>query len=204
MGVIRFGRAEGPPDPADAADRAKLAEDELADTRKAAEGWRNGLAGLIALVTTVSVVKGPETIEGLPGWAKGAVGILLLLALVCAVIGARLAIGAAYGQGDLDVIGESVSRWKHELATDARQNIEDARGWTYATIGFLVLAIGIVWYVPNEPEAVVTVETEKGTTCGVPEVVGQYLVLTEGDGNRVTIRLADVTSLSASRSCEKE
>ncbi len=48
---------------------ARAAERQLDDVRKAAESWRNGLAGLLALITTVSVVKGRSTLAEIrPDW----------------------------------------------------------------------------------------------------------------------------------------
>src|SRR4051794_2142217 len=93
----RAAPAAGLPSPsAEAEDAAfeELAAQQLANTRAAAENWRTGLAGLLALLATLSLFKSPSLIGELPPAAGAVAGALLVGALVAGVLGAMWSLRA--------------------------------------------------------------------------------------------------------------
>src|ERR1700752_34869 len=85
-----------PPSRREAEEIQELLRTELDRVRKSSESWRTGLAALLTLITTVSIVKGRDTIVKLSSGSQKAIGILLLPALIAGSWGAFRAMRAAF------------------------------------------------------------------------------------------------------------
>jgi hypothetical protein len=78
-------------------DLETLDESELARVRAAADKWKTGLAALLGLVATVSVVKGRDSFKTLDVVTQHRIIILVGVALLFAASAALLAMRAANG-----------------------------------------------------------------------------------------------------------
>ncbi|MET8690743.1 hypothetical protein ABZV77_41710 [Streptomyces sp. NPDC004732] len=160
----------------------QLQLDQLSAVRKQAEGWRNGLAGLTGLVGVVFVLKGRESVAGLPAAWRWCTAALLVSAFALLLAGALRAVRAAHGQlgaqtwltGDrlFTAVLDEVERTQDALTT--------ARRCSVAGLCAIVAAIAVSWTVPlDEPKekegkgpvgrgaaSYVLVETRHGTRCG--------------------------------------
>ncbi|MEU7259614.1 hypothetical protein AB0B21_27930 [Streptomyces rimosus] len=148
----------------------RLLDDELARVRSQAENWRNGLAGLLGLLTAVGIVKGPDTVQGLSGGARAAVGLLLLGGLLLAACGAFFAMRAAFGLPRRRLADASLEELLTRERLTVRQAVRDLRRAIAA--GFLALAlvtagVGLTWYGPRPGKpGVRVVETDGSVLCG--------------------------------------
>ena len=133
---------------------AKLFATRLDRARKAAEGWRAGQAALLGLITTVSVVKGPDAVAGLPVGVQIVIGVVLAAALACGITSIVCFTNAAYGRledVDLNVPpGLRLEQWRTTQLNKARDDINVALVLTYVTLALLAVAIGLSWYVPRD------------------------------------------------------
>lgn len=106
------------------AQRAQQAEFEQLDAVRArAEQWRNGLAGLTALLTTVTIIQGPETIAKLSKGIRNDVVNELTSAFLLLLLGSFLAMLAAFGWPSKEMLltGERLARWEREQTRRARR-----------------------------------------------------------------------------------
>ncbi|MGW5277534.1 hypothetical protein ACWEQP_34430 [Streptomyces sp. NPDC004044] len=148
----------------------RLLDDELARTRAQAENWRNGLAGLLGLLTTVGIIKGPNTVQGLTGGPRAAVGLLLLGGLLLAAFGAFFAMRAAFGLPRRRLADASLKELLTRERLTVRQAVRDLRRAIVA--GFLALAVvtagvGLTWYGPRSGKpGVRVVEIDGSMLCG--------------------------------------
>jgi hypothetical protein len=185
-----------------------LVQTQLADVRKSAENWRTGLAGILALVTGFTLIKGPTDVSSLESWASYVVGVLLLLALACAAFGAWQSLGAAYGspgtltRQDYRAAGGATG-FDLKRATDAARKLRDAK---LATIGALFLlcgAIGLTWYGPRPASVTVRVDRSSAPSiCGkMGDSAAGHLDVTLPGGSSVRLEFADVVRLRSVASC---
>lgn len=189
-------------------DWSEMLKNQLSDTRKAAENWRNGLIAIVGLVATVTIVKGPSEISGLVKPAAYAVGIFLVFALVSAVAGAWASLRAAYGEPEvisreeLDSHGGIVGL-RFNLAKVAIRDLHVAQWTTLATVVFLVLAIGITWYGPR-PSSPVLVTYGASSVCGYVEHAGNgVLEIRSTSGQIVDVNIGDVSGVRVVDDCEQ-
>ena len=155
-------------------------------TRKTAENWRNGLSGLVALVTAFLIFKGQETITSYVQWAQVLLTALLALGLVLAVTALWRFLAAANGRVRLlstEEIREEGGVTLHDLAT-ARNAIADlvaARVLAVAGAALLAGAICFTWFAPAAPEVppgyleatFITGDEQTATVCGELESQNQ-------------------------------
>lgn len=192
------------------ADWSDVLKNQLSDTRKAAENWRNGLIAIVGLVATVTIVKGPSEIGGLLKPAAYAVGIFLVFALVSAVAGAWASLRAAYGEPEV------VSREKFDqsggatglrfvLAKRAIRDLHVAQWTTLMTLVFLVLAIGITWYGPRPSSPVAVSYGTSSVVCGyIERTRNGMLEIRASSGTLAHVRIADVTAIRVVDDCGEE
>ncbi|KUL60051.1 MULTISPECIES: hypothetical protein [unclassified Streptomyces] len=170
----------------------QLQADQLGAVRRQAEGWRNGLAGLTGLVGAVFVLKGRESVAGMPDVWRWTTAALLAAAFLLLLSGALKAVRAAHGQvgehtwlsGDrlFAAVLDEVERTQDALASARRRSVTG--------LCAIVAALAVSWVVPvgadegkkaDEPAPGVPrvlVTTQKGAHCGR---------LVVGDGGGVTI-----------------
>lgn len=183
----------------------ELQRTELENVREHALNWRNGLVGVIGLVTAVSVVKGRDTITELARTTQVVIGLLLLASLVAASVGAFLSLRAAYGFPRSRPLDADPVRFAEQRRTRARQASRDlvlAVVCTALTLAALVTAIAVTWYARTYPPAFVEVTDEgSATTCGeLLEASGTRMVL-RVSGARVVLEQEEVARFRLVRSC---
>jgi hypothetical protein len=181
---------------------------QLADTRKTAENWRNGLVALIGLIGGFSVIKGSSDLSGLPAWAAYMVGVLLAAALACAVFGAWQSLEAAYGTPGV-VTRENFHQaggmdgLRLGFATQAAARLRLARAATLVTLALLAGAVGLTWYAPRTASVMLNVERK-----GMPEICGKlktsqegYVDLQPAGSGTVRVSLSDMVAVHAVEAC---
>ena len=154
----------------------QLQQDQLGTARRQAEGWRNGLTGLTGLVGVVFVLKGRESVAGMPDTWRWTTALLLVAAFLLLLAGALDAVRAAHGQlgrrtwlsGDrlMAAVLDEVERTQDALTR--------ARRLSCAGLCAIVAAIAVSWLVPVPEQAgggtpggpYVVVTTDSGARCG--------------------------------------
>src|SRR5215211_5710257 len=80
---------------------AKLADElqfkRVENIHATAGNWRNGLIALTALLTTVTILKGPEEASDLSSTGRTLAAVLLGIAFLLLLAGSICAMAAAYG-----------------------------------------------------------------------------------------------------------
>ncbi|MGW2108543.1 hypothetical protein [Streptomyces sp. NPDC001948] len=166
----------------------QLQLEQLTAVRKQAEGWRNGLTALTGLVGVVFVLKGRESVAGMPAVWRWTTAALLVLAFALLLTGALVAVRAAHGQ-----LGQRMWLSGDKLMSAVMDEVEHtqdvlitARRCSVVGLSAIVAAIAVSWVVPAEAAKdekpagpKVLVSTPVGITCG-------ELVLSNGDA--VTVR----------------
>ena len=167
-----------------------------------------GLAGLLTLITAVSVVKGRDTITDLDETLKMAIGVLLLLSLLAAAIGLWSALRAAYGWPEA---AETTfpSQWTPLLrrAEEARNSLKTAVILTYITFALVVAAVGLTWYGSEDPPAFLSVtytgsDGKQAKVCGERKPSDAKMLTLEPEGEKATtIALSDAEAVKVVASC---
>jgi hypothetical protein len=190
----------------------QLQYDQLGAVRRQAEGWRNGLTGLTGLVGVVFVLKGRESVAGMPGAWRWTTALLLVLAFVLLLSGALGAVRAAHGplgrqtwlSGDrlLAAVLDEVVRTQVALIR--------ARRLSVAGLCAIVAAIAVSWLVPVDDPAnsqqggpYVVVTTEGGVRCGelvMSDATAVTIKPTKG-GEYSSIPIGTVRSVTPTRQC---
>ncbi|MFF3646799.1 hypothetical protein [Streptomyces sp. NPDC002564] len=197
----------------------QLQSDQLGAVRRQAEGWRNGLAGLTGLVGAVFVLKGRESVAGMPDLWRWTTAGLLVAAFALLLSGALLAVRAAHGE-----LGRQTWLSGDELFSAVLDEVERtqdalvaARRCSVAGLCAIVAALAVSWVVPVDagggkpagraPAGVshVLVTTGKGTVCGelvVSDARGVTIRVPGGGGPvRRTVAPDEVRSLVPVRHC---
>ncbi|MFR0356061.1 hypothetical protein [Streptomyces sediminimaris] len=176
--------------------------------RKQAEGWRNGLLGLTALVTVVTVLKGRDDLSQLPSsWrllATSSLGGAFLLL----VAGSLLAVRASFGRPGEQLLlgGSSLRRWTRTEIIRVRRALHLSAVAFTGGVLLVAAALGIAWAHTEDPAAdLVRVSTAAGTYCGelvsyVPAAV--TLMRTSGDvDRRFVIPGSEITKIAPASTC---
>ncbi|MFB6814305.1 hypothetical protein ACFCV8_07140 [Streptomyces sp. NPDC056347] len=173
----------------------QLQLEQLTAVRKQAEGWRNGLTALTGLVGVVFVLKGRESVAGMPAVWRWTTAALLVLAFALLLAGALAAVRAAHGR-----LGQGMWLSGDRLLSAVMDEVEHtqdvltaARRCSVLGLSAVVAAIAVSWVVPVEAAKEETpagpkvlVSTPAGVTCG-------ELVLSNGDA--VTLRMSGKKAL---------
>ncbi len=171
---------------------------ELADVRSAAGKWQTALGGLAGGISVFSIVKGRQDLTGLgPPWPIVA-GSLLAVALALSVVGALLAMRAAFGLPGLRDVGKLRQLvHKHRQAVLAQRLLRGAVILTIVSLFAFAGCIGVIWYAPRDKGPQLRVVPVAGDHfCGsVIGVVSGQLIVRTSDGTR-TISLGSVAALT--------
>lgn len=140
-------------------DRNEASRLQLVRTR--AEKWLGGLTALTGLVTTVLVIKGPQSSTDIATPWRAAVGLLIAAALAVLAFGTYRAYQSAYGDpGRLDQMSSQpltglavrLAAARNTVAADAQARLSHAVTATLAAVALLATAIGITWFAPPAPK----------------------------------------------------
>jgi hypothetical protein len=201
---------------------------QLADVRKAAESWRNGLAGFLAILVAVFFIKGKDSFEDIDsGTWKAFLATLLLVSGSLALYGAYRALRAAYGTPRDEYLGEvsalfrllhattprdiykygTVSAWHHASARTAVGDLRQAKVATVLSLVAFGTAAALTWFAPGPPppafvRATYRVEGTPTTSCGkVVDSPAGTLWLKPASGPVQKIPLQDADSVKVVASC---
>ncbi len=191
--------------------RADLAEElkgALERARKLAENWKNGMAGLIALVTATLLFKGQDKITAYELWVQVGLGILAIAALILAVWSVWHFLQAAYGKM-IEVSADELVSMGPKVARDitlTNQTLDDLKWAQKLALGSaiaLALAIGLSWYGPvaeSKPLAFMKIEVNGATTAEAPRTVCGELISQEGTATVLKVKAsADNANIPTSR-----
>ncbi|MEV0269519.1 hypothetical protein AB0H43_12120 [Hamadaea sp. NPDC050747] len=126
--------------------------DDVAAGRRQAEAWRNGVAGVTALLGAAVIVRGRDDVTDLVWWLQWWIALLLVVAFVALIRAVFLAARAAGGEpGDRAGLG-----------------LGSARRWTVAGLSLIVMALLVGWLSPvaETTRPLMKVDHEGGTDCG--------------------------------------
>jgi hypothetical protein len=196
--------------PATAADLEQLAEldaldeSELDRVRSAADKWKTGLTAMLALIATVSVVKGRDSFTTLSVQTQHRIVVIIGAALLAATVAALLAMRAAYGPMRRELIkpNEQLRNLRLRAAADARKDIRAARRLTVLSVVLLALAIGVTWWAKDITPAMVTItKSDDSTVCGrYAKTTGKAVLIKTGD-NQTGVPLSRIKSISFTPKC---
>ncbi|MEV7191935.1 hypothetical protein AB0N81_08995 [Streptomyces sp. NPDC093510] len=202
----------------------QLQIDQLAAVRRQAEGWRNGLAGLTGLVGAVFVLKGRESVAGMPDLWRWTTAGLLVAAFGLLLSGALKAVRAAHGQlGQRTWLsGDRLFAAVLDEVEETQDALASARRRSVVGLCAIVAALAVSWVVPVDADKGgkaaegrpaethrVRVTTAKGTVCGelvVSDARGVAVRVADGGGRkgkpvRRTVPADEVRSVVPARRC---
>ncbi|WP_055525481.1 hypothetical protein [Streptomyces graminilatus] len=181
---------------------------QLDQLRKQAEGWRNGLVGLTALVTVLAVLKGRDDLTNLPSPWQTVATILLGAAYLFLVAGSLVTVRASYGKpGDLlHLGGQSLRKWTLTEIRRVRRALYLSMAAFALGMTLVAAAVGVSWTHTEESTAdLVKVTTATADFCGqlvsyTPSNV--TLLPTTGDTAKpLVLRTAQVRKITPATGC---
>ncbi|MFF9522401.1 hypothetical protein ACF1DV_10565 [Streptomyces achromogenes] len=179
---------------------------QLTELRRQAEGWRNGLAGLTALLAVLVTLKGRDDLSRLPSAARHTATALLGGAFVLLVVGSVRAVRAAHGRpgGRVLLAGQALRRWTETETIRVTGALRQASVCCVAGILLACAAVTVAWVTTGSPpDHLVRVVTTSGEQCG--EFLGSGpdgVVLHSEGGRRVSLPARTVASVSPVASCD--
>lgn len=183
-------RPSEPPDPGSADIRREwesLTSGSLARMRSTADKWRDGLAGLVTVVTAGLVIAGPDQISGsAPSWRLTII-ILMVGGLLLAVAGLVYALRAAAGNPQTLTFEEFQTKWLTRRAVESaeadrsRKALRNAQRLAIPGLVCIVLGTG-AWLASPPPKTSPPAFLQ--VTSGTEVLCGE---LTSGDGGDLVI-----------------
>lgn len=199
---------------------AALRLNEVERIQGTAQKWRDGLIALTALLTAVTIVKGPEKITELTPTGRVVVTILLSVALAALLLGSGAAMRAAFGYPPEDQLTSSgaLKKWSSDEAHKASRYLYLATVCFFIAVPLVFAATLLMWFDDDwfakaeQPRVVVVVERNDAVpparTCGELAKLDNNKVEIKRpkddplEGNTV-IPLTAVRSMAAVDSCPK-
>jgi hypothetical protein len=175
---------------------------QLDGARRQAEGWRNGLTGLTALLAAVTIVSGPDNVDGLALTTRTVVVALLGAGFAALVAGSLMAVRAAHGAPTrIYLKGPALKAWTR----DEVRRIGVLIRWAgvLLIVGLLAVAasVGVTWLAsPADVRPTVRVVTIDTKVCGELLSVDHDSVVLDVNPaaaeERVVLRLDRLVSLT--------
>ncbi len=183
--------------------RDKLAESQLARVRNAAAGWKTGLAALVALIPTLVVVKGADTVDKLARSDAIVVGVLIAVGAVSAVVATLLALRAANGPlSEWRITGDDLRPFREQEVDATISYLRSARQTTVLAAAALAAAIAYAWAAPTSKPYISVELTGGAGYCGkLVSLDAKIAQVRTADGKTTPVPLADVKSTSFVSSC---
>jgi hypothetical protein len=179
---------------------------QLDVARRQAETWRNGLAGVTALLGAALVIKGRADVALLAAPYPVVLFTLFCAVLVAMVAATLLAIRAASGApGDECLLtGEDLERWTQGEVRRVQQAVRVARLLSVAGICALAAAAGTAWLAPTtSPQSpTVHVESDDGEYCGRLSHLRDGVLEIRTTTGHHRIPLTSVVQVEPAGSCE--
>ncbi|MGW2487303.1 hypothetical protein ACWCV9_08760 [Streptomyces sp. NPDC001606] len=179
---------------------------QLTELRRQAEGWRNGLTGLTALLAVLVTLKGRDDLSQLPSAARLAATLLLGAAFVLLVAGSVLAVRAAHGRPGSRVLlaGQALRRWTEAETVRVTGALRQASVCCVAGIVLVSGAVVVAWTTTGAvPDHLVRVTTTTGERCG--EFLGSgadgVALRPDGESGRTVLPARTVLSVTPVPEC---
>lgn len=170
---------------------------ELAAVRATARQWRNGLAGLTALLSAGTLLASPTLASHLDPGPQLAVGLVAVAGLLTLLYGTWRAMDAAFGVPPKEqyITGEWLQNWEREQADQAVKALTVAR-WAFLAGVLLTIAAATIAYgfASSSTGTLARVQTSTGIWCGQLGSAGRSISITGADG---TVHLIDPTAIRA-------
>jgi hypothetical protein len=211
-----MGDPSGPPQPgqgtlAEHELRAAAAAEQLTTTQSIAQNWKNGLAGLLALVTTILFLKGPGAVDKIDrGYAK-IVAVALGVSLIVAVVATWYALRASYGvprrvtNAEIDDAG-GLDAYRAHRADVALCDLRLARWLSLAAAGLFAAATVMFWFAPPAQRAFTYLEVRRvhgSPLCGrLTSAPPGKLAFVDKAGVTTIVAPADISALVAHRATD--
>jgi hypothetical protein len=161
-----------------------------------AGNWRNGLIALTALLTTVTILKGPEEASDLSSTGRMLAAVLLGIAFLLLILGSIVAMVAAYGfPGDEVLIdGDTLREWTAQEAKDSKEWLLGAIGCFLVGLVAVAGAVAVTWFdsdwFPPTPPAQLVVDLKSQSAQTITPVCGE---LKRGDSKRLVLKVKTAT-----------
>jgi hypothetical protein len=177
---------------------------ELAAVRATATQWRNGLAGLTALLSAGTLLASPTLAAHLNPGPRLAVGLLAVAGLLALLFGTWRVMDAAFGVPVKEqyITGEWLQNWEHEQANKAVKALTAAR-WAFLAGIVLTIAAAATAYGFASPATgtLARVQTQAGTWCGQLGSAGRSISITGADGTVHLINPTVIRAMKVETSC---
>lgn len=200
--------ADAPLDPEDrywAVRASKARLEELPAARATAEQWRNGLAGLTALLSVGSLIASPGLADHVPSVWRWPVGLIALLGLLTLLYGTSRAMNAAFGVPGHQILmsSNSLRDWEHAQATAALANIRKARYSFFVGLILIIAAASVAFIIiPAGSGNLVEVTGRTGKFCGdLDSSTSHAITITSSDGTVRNIPVTEITSVVPASNC---
>jgi len=142
---------------------------QLDSVRANAEQWRNGLAALTALLTAVTIIKGPDTVDGLSDPGRHRLVVLLGTGFVSLLVGTFCAMRAAFGTPHkLRFTGEDLRGFEEKEIGLAKNYMRASRGLMLLGVILVAAATGniLVDRKPTTKALLQVTRSDKVQMCG--------------------------------------
>ncbi|MER7763156.1 hypothetical protein [Streptomyces sp. NPDC097619] len=183
----------------------QLKHAQLAGARRQAEGWRAGLSGLTGLLAVLVVLKGRDSLDGLPDGARLLAGCLVGAAFLLLLTGTVLAVRAAHGRPGERILltGGRLRAWTEGEVARVGRRLREAAWCCLVGVLLAAAAVVVAWTTTTDPPGtLVRVVTPAVTVCG--ELVGAdpaSVSLWTGTGDHRTLRTVPAGTVTPVRAC---
>lgn len=171
-----------------ASQQLRLIRDELPKVRAAAVAWRNGVAGLLALLIGFGLIRGRSDISELAPRAAVVVGVLLFLSLAAGTLATLLLLRSAHGGPVALTLRPGASTAlviDRDETSAALEALRRGLLMALACGALLCAAVAVTWYGPArpDPQPQLRVIAPQLSVCGrVLSVTPEWLTIESSAG----------------------
>jgi hypothetical protein len=177
----------------------------LENIKSAAEKWATTISSLTGLLGIITLIKGPEDINGLTPDYQAYVGIALATTLLCAFLSIYYAAIAAQGiPSEIWANGRSLRDASQLAAKEAARRLSISRKLVIPAVLALAVAVGLTWFGERtskaDSTAAIVVQNSGAVMCG-ELTVGEQGNLQLKPTDKTITELNDVATLSIVDRC---
>ncbi|WP_134037937.1 hypothetical protein [Streptomyces bluensis] len=177
----------------------------LPELRRQAEGWRTGLTGLTALLAVLVLLKGRDNLADLPDTARAIATGLLVTAFVLLTTGSLLAVRAAHGAPEREILmgGQALRRWTEQEAARVTRALAWASLCCVLGVILVVGALVVAWVTTRAPGThEVMVRTDTGVVCGELVLADRhYVEISSRTSGKVSLPWTSIVSMAPAKMC---
>ncbi|WP_369357497.1 hypothetical protein [Streptomyces sp. cg2] len=177
----------------------------LPELRKQAEGWRTGLTGLTALLAVLMLLKGRDNLADLPDAARAIATGLLVTAFLLLTAGSLLAVRAAHGTPEREILlgGQALRRWTEQEVARVTRALAWASLCCVLGVILVVGALVVAWVTTEHSDKrPVVVSTGTSVVCGELILADQqHVEISSEMSGRVSLPWTAIVSVKPGKSC---